>query len=218
MVDVVIIGQNEGRYIQDMHRGLGAYPYDRYWVLDRCTDDSAQQLIALGERFVCTPSSLQGRQTSFARNLGLAMCNPKHDVLFLDGDRYIATGSLNGMEQSITDIVLLMVEDDFRVDVDFASNYGRVNNFFYSCGIFMKRKAIDAVLKFQNGELFSTEMQDVWGIEDTYLGDVCYHLGLTASIYDGCRLRGGFERGQLDSIYVLERRLRKRDNLNVLWE
>jgi hypothetical protein len=111
-----------------------------------------------------------------------------------------------------------MVEDDFRVDVDFASNYGRVNNFFYSCGIFMKRKAIDAVLKFQNGELFSTEMQDVWGIEDTYLGDVCYHLGLTASIYDDCRLRGGFERGQLDSIYVLERRLRKRENLNVIWE
>ena len=29
---------------------------------------------------------------------------------------------------------------------------------------------------------------------------------------------GGFERGQLDSIYVLERRLRKRESLNVLWE
>src|SRR5574344_1254570 len=100
MVDVVIIGQNEGRYIQDMHRVLGAYSYDRYWVLDRCTDDSAQQLVALGERFVCTPSSLQGRQTSFARNLGLALCNPKHDVLFLDGDRYIITGSLSGIEQS----------------------------------------------------------------------------------------------------------------------
>ena len=217
MVDVVIIGQNEGRYIQDMHRGLGAYPYDRYWVLDRCSDDSAQQLIALGEHFVCTPSSLQGRQTSFARNLGLAMCNPKHDVLFLDGDRYIATGSLNGIEQSKTDIALLMVEDDFRDTIDFVHSYGCVNNSFYSCGIFMKRKAIDAVLKFQNGELFSTEMQDVWGIEDTYLGDVCYHLGLTASKYDGCRLRGGFERGKLNS-YGLERRLRKRESLNVLWE
>ena len=81
----------------------------------------------------------------------------------------------------------------------------------------MKRSAIDAVLKFQNGELFSTEMQDVWGIEDTYLGDVCYHLGLTASIYDGCRLRRGFERGKLNS-YGMERRLRKRESLNVLWE
>lgn len=218
MVDVVIIGQNEGRYIQDMHRVLGAYPYDRYWVLDRCTDDSAQQLIALGERFVCTPSSLQGRQTSFARNLGLVLCNPKHDVLFLDGDRYIITGSLSGIEQSQTDIALLMVEDDFRVDVDFASNYGRVNNFFYSCGIFMKRKAIDAVLKFQNGELFSTEMQDVWGIEDTYLGDVCYHLNLTASLCSDIRLHGSFTTQQLSSVTVLERRLRKRENLNVIWE
>lgn len=32
-----------------------------------------------------------------------------------------------------------------------------------------------------------------------------------------CRLRGGFERGKLNS-YGMERRLRKRESLNVLWE
>jgi hypothetical protein len=125
---------------------------------------------------------------------------------------------LQHLEKSQTDISLLLVDDDFRDEIDFHEWYGRVNNFFYSCGIFLKRSAINAITDFQNGELFATDMQDVWGIEDTYLGDVCYHLGLTAALYKECRLRGGFDKGQLDSIHVLERRLRKRDALTVLWE
>jgi len=218
MIDIVIIGQNEGKHVANMYNSLRAYPYSRHWVLDRCADNSAAQLRSLGEKYICTPNNLEGRQTSFARNLGLALCDSHNDVLFLDGDRYVTQGGLQHLEELKTDISLLLVENDFRDGIDFDYCYGRVTNFFYSCGIFLKRSAIDAITDFQNGELFATDMQDVWGIEDTYLGDVCYHLGLTAALYKECRLQGGFDKRQVDSIHVLERRLRKRDALNVLWE
>ena len=112
-----------------------------------------------------------------------------------------------------------MLEEDFRDNVKcFQSDrYGRVNNDFYSCGLFMKRKAINKVSEFQNGELFSTKMQCDWGIEDTYMGDVCYHLGLTCDLYNACRLKGKFDRLHLDSLNVLEKRFKERERLNVKW-
>ncbi len=217
MIDIVIIGQNEGTHVVNMYDSLREYSYSRFWVADRCTDNSVSILKELGEKYILTPNNLIGRQTSFARNLGLSLCNTKNDALFLDGDRYVTHGTLKSLEQANTDISLLLLEGDFRNNIDFDYCYGRVVNFFYSCGIFFKRKAIDKILEFQQGELFSTDIQDDWGIEDTYLGDVCYHLGLTASIYNECRLRGSFDRRNIDSIDVLERRFRKRDKLNVLW-
>ena len=218
MIDVVIIGKNEGVHIVDMYNSLHEYPYSKFWVVDRCTDSSVSILKELGEKCITTPNSLVGRQTSFARNLGLSLCDFKNDVLFLDGDRYVTTGTLNSLESAETDVSLLLLEEDFRDNIDFDYCYGRVMNFFYSCGIFLKREAINKILNFQHGELFSTDIQDVWGIEDTYLGDVCYHLGLTATIYKECRLRGRFDKRNIDSIHILERRFKKRDKLNVLWE
>ena len=218
MIDVVIIGQNEGIHVVDMYNSLREYPYSRVWVADRCTDNSVAIVRELGEKQITTPTNLVGRQTSFARNLGLLLCDSKNDVLFLDGDRYVTHGTLKFLEEAKTDVSLLLLEDDFREDIDFEYCYGRVTNFFYSCGVFFKREAINKIVNFQNGELFSTDIQDVWGIEDTYLGDVCYHLGLTAAIYKNCRLRGSFDRRNIDSIHVLERRFRKREKLNVLWD
>ena len=219
MIDIVIIGQNEGLHIQNMHDALKEYPYRRVWVLDRCTDFSEKTLMELGEKYIKTSDKLEGRQTSLARNLGLSSCAPGSDVLFLDGDRYISEGTLCGLETWENDIALLMLEEDFRDNTkEFQKyRYGRVHNDFYSCGLFMKRSAINKVLEFQNGELFSTSMQNVWGIEDTYLGDVCYHLGLTCDLYNACRLKGNFDRLNLDSLNVLERRFKGREKLSVKW-
>ena len=88
MIDIVIIGQNEGVYIQQMYTALREYPFNRIWVLDRCMDNSEEQLKKSGERYLKTKGTLEGRQTSHARNLGLKVCSPNSDVLFLDGDRY----------------------------------------------------------------------------------------------------------------------------------
>ena len=217
-MEIVIIGQNEGAYIRRMRNALREYPYRRIWVLDRCTDNSEKLLHSLGEEFVKTPDNLKGRQTSFARNLGLKACSPAADALFLDGDRYPVSGSLYGLEAWKEEIALLTLSEDFRNNIpEYSVYYGAVMNGFYSCGLFMRRSAIDKVMEFQQGELFSTSMQEVWGIEDTYLGDVCYHLGLTANVYSGVHLRGAFDRLHLSSLNVVEQRFRARENLCVKW-
>ena len=83
----------------------------------------------------------------------------------------------------------------------------------------MRRSAIEKVQEFQNGQLFREDMQDVWGIEDTTLGDVCYSLGLTAELTDKVVLRGAFDRNNVDSLDVVERRLTFRNSLpNVKWD
>jgi hypothetical protein len=203
-----------------MYDALKEYPYPRVWILDRCTDNSEAQLKELGERYQKTKKTLKGRQTSHARNLGLAACSPGSDVLFLDGDRYPVKGTLCELETWEKDIALLLLaEKDPRESVyDYPERvYGRVYSGFYSPGLFMRRNAIDKVLEFQSGELFSAEMQEEWGIEDVYLGDVCYHLELTADIYRSCFLQGFFAKNQIESIGTVAKRFRKRDLLNVWW-
>jgi len=218
MIEIVIIGQNEGKHVKNMLQSLKHYPCKRLWVLDRCTDDSENQLKEFGESYVKTDDSLYGRQTSHARNLGLSLCDRRSDILFLDGDRYIAEGSLEGLSLWNNDIALLTLEKESRNSMtDYRECYGQVFNSFFSCGIFIKREAINRILEFQQGELFCEELQDQWGIEDTYLGDVCYHLGLTAGIYRGCKLKGEFEKFALDTAHVMIKRFAKRDNLKVKW-
>jgi len=219
MIDIIIIGQNEGESIQRMYNSLLHIPSKRIWILDRCTDDSEEILQKLGEFYIKTPDCLKGRQTSFSRNLGLSYAGKHSDVLFLDGDRYITNGSLNNLINWDKDIAILALQDDYRNNInDYRNCYGKVHNMFYSCGIFFKRSSINKILEFQKGELFLTSIQTDWGIEDTYLGDVCYHLRLTCDIYREALLRGKFDKCFLDTLDVIEKRFRLRDKLNVLWE
>jgi len=214
---IVIIGQNEGKSIQPMLDSLKPYSqYSRIWVLDRCSDDSAAQLKSAGEFFIETPSWLKGRQTAYSRNLGASAAGDD-DILFLDGDRWITSGSIAGIESSETDIQLLRLENDSRNSItDYQESYGTVYNGFFSCGLFMKKTAIQKVIQFQ-GELFKLSTQEKWGIEDCYLGDVCYHLKLTADLYKCCKLAGKFDRLSLDNGQVLVDRFKLRDKLNVKW-
>ncbi len=217
---VVIIGRNEGIHIIPMLNSLLQLDAKRVWVCDRCSDNSVSLLRSLGETVITTPSSLDGRQTSFSRNLGLGVPG-EDDVLFLDGDRYPVKGDITSITDSKTDITLLSLEDDFRIErggEDYNKFYGKITNFFYSCGIYMKKHAIKEVCEFQGGELFSTKAQSEWGIEDTYLGDVCYNLGLSCCLNTSIRLRGTFEKRELDNINVFKKRLEMRSQLkNVLW-
>lgn len=218
MINIVIIGHNEGDSILSMRDVLHGFPAQRIWVLDRCTDDSEKTLQELGEFYVKTDDSLTGRRTSCCRNLGLSLCHRDADVLFLDGDRFPVSGALSGLETWDKDIALLLLEDEERnLVTDYHPYYGEVFNLFFSCGIFLKRKAVDAITTFQHGELFRQDLQADWGIEDTYLGDVCYHLRLMADIYKGCRLNGTFNKRKFDSPDVLARRLNERKNLKVNW-
>lgn len=219
MINVVIIGHDEGASIDVMLRSLPR-DWKIVYVADRCTDGSVQELRALGVKTVdTTPLGLEGRHTSTCRNLGLSLCDKGADVLFLDGDRYPVNGNLvNAYEKMSTDVLCLPVEDDGRTPENFDVNYGRVFCGVFSCGMIMRRAAIEAVQRFQQGMLFNEQLQQYWGIEDTSLGDVCYHLGLTAALTNEVILRGGFDRFGVSGLDVIEQRLRFRDRLNVRWD
>lgn len=220
MIEVVIIGHNEGRYAEAMRASI-PQDWKVTYIADRCTRDELEWIRCFFPNAIDTREmSLTGRKTSFCRNLGLSMCDAKSDVLFLDGDRHPVKGSLIDVYENIrTDAVCLPIEEDFRTVENFEMNYGRVFNGFFSCGLFMRRSAIEKVQEFQDGQLFREDMQDVWGIEDTTLGDVCYSLGLTAELSDRVKLRGAFERNHVDSLDVVERRLTFRNSLpNVRWD
>lgn len=234
-INTIIIGHNEGASVQRMFRSLKDFGNTRRtWVLDRCSDNSVEQLSALDEWYLCTPSSfgqemdfqtktllkgqMQGRKTSFCRNLGLSASGTKGDVIFLDGDRHIVSGTAEDLERD--KINLFVLEEDTRkwwTNEQFKQkHYGHVINGFYSCGLYFPRNYIERIIDFQGGELFRTDIQDVWGLEDTYLGDVCYHLGLDCIINKKIVLSGKFGRTELDD-GSLVRRFKLRNNLNVIW-
>jgi glycosyltransferase involved in cell wall biosynthesis len=218
-ISVVIIGQNEGKHVNMMLSALMTQlpAAERIWVLDRCTDDSEKILKEFGERVIKTRMRLRGRQTSHSRNLGFSKCNPENHVLFIDGDRYPSVGNLYELVKWPYDIGLLLLEQDDRLFVEYDKLYGTVHNGFYSCGVFIKRSALNKILKFQDGKIFRTDIQQHWGIEDVYLGDVCYHLRLVCDMFLNVRLHGRFTRNMLDSVKVIEERFKLRQKLNVKW-
>lgn len=222
MTSVVIIGKNESESIYSMLSSLLEYPYERIWVLDRCTDNSEKLLKSLDETYIKTDDTLMGRHTSTARNLGLSKCDPMSDVLFLDGDRYIISGTLSKLGETGADIELLLLEDEHRNPIskyyDYSNFAGQLNNYVYSCGIFFKRNAINKFIGEQ-GELFNTtpDVMSEWGLEDTYgIGDFGYHLGLKFDWYKHCRLAGRFETTCLSNS-ASEKRFALREKLNVQW-
>lgn len=214
-MQIVIIGRNEGDYIEKMIESTKGY--DRIWIADRCSDDTVKKLNKYKETYIKTPIYLFGRQTSYVRNLGLSKTDGFSDVLFLDGDRFIEKGSLKDLENSENDVSLLKVVDDTRDNTPYSEFYGKIHNNFYSCGVFFKRSALNKILNLQKGELFDISVQSLWGIEDTYLGDVCYHLNLSVDYYNGCLLRGGFDNKLVGTDNMIKR-FEKRQKLNVKWE
>ena len=221
---VVVIGHNEGKSVSNIINSFAKY-WNVVYVADRCTDNTLEELLdgrKNGGLLVVLEVDLDfgGRLTSHCRNLGgrfLGM-EDEEGVCFFDGDRYPIDGSIEeAIKACSSDILLFRVEDDFRTKEDFKINYGRVYNGFFSCGMWMSKKAYDRISEFQGGEIFRTDMQWWWGIEDTYLGDVCYHLGLSAELCDTVTLNGTFERNTLDSLDVIEKRLRERSKLDVKW-
>lgn len=221
-MNIVIIGQNEYNHMESMLNSLEKYYPNakRIWVLDRCTDLSETFLKEKGETYVCTPSDWEGRRVSSARNLGLSLTDENEDVMFLDGDRFFVKAA-NDFEEYGTDIVLFKVQlderNDFKWFTDYQQVYGHIHNAFYSCGLFMKRSAINKVLEFQ-GELFDTSIEQYWGVEDVHLGDVCYNLGLTCDIHKTIKLYGCFDNSKQIPKGAWRARIEKRLKLdNIIW-
>lgn len=213
-----------------MYNALSDYPYHRVWVLDRCRDMSENILRVLGEDYVRHESDdMESRFTSTCRNIGYARATEDgpDDVLFLDGDRYPVLGRLDTLEKAETDVTLLMLQRDMRDEIaDYSDRYGRVFNFFFSCGIMIKADACRKLEEFyaaRRGDygqstIFPVTVERRWGIEDTHLGDICYHLGLTCGLDRTIRLNGGFSNSSVVDMDVVEERFRLRNKLDVIWD
>lgn len=221
MTDVVIIAQNEGESAEKIIKSIDP-SWHIVYVADRCTDNTLDTLRELKEArgkitiIDTTDMNLQGRQTARCRNIGLKHTDNRNDVLFLDGDRYAVGGSYaDAVMDGKSDTICFPLEIDTRTKQIFSENYGNIMCGFFSCGLWMKREAINRVVKWQ-GELFNTELQAEWGIEDTSLGDLCYHLGITSELTDKCVLRGKFDRQTITKTARLKRFM-FREPLNVKW-
>lgn len=221
MVDVVIIGQDEGIYAESMYESLPIV-WRKLYVADRCDafDFMLVKSIPFSVIYDTCFDNLQGRCTSYCRNKGLSLTRDNSDVLFLDGDRFVVEGDImKAVENCETDILLFKCQGDGRTAESFKNAYGQVRNEFYSCGLFMRRSAIEKVRVFQHGELFREDMQQVWGIEDTYLGDVCYHLGLTASLCETVTLNGELDTStEKLTMDAFCKRMEERSRLSVKWD
>lgn len=219
MTDVVIIAQNEGIYVERMIESINT-SWRIVYVADRCDDETIGILKNIGRDNLTIIDThrmeWKGRQTSACRNLGLKYCDPNNDVLFLDGDRYAVGGSYEeAIQSATTDTLCFPLEIDTRTPNSFVETYGNVVSGFFSCGLWMSRKAIDKVVDWQ-GSLFNVELQSEWGIEDTSLGDLCYHLGITSALTDKCVLRGELTQNRISKTARLKRFI-FREPLNVKW-
>lgn len=211
--EVVIIGRNEGNYVNQMIKSLPE-DWHKIYVADRCTDNTVDLLRQYNNVTIVETKNYTGRKTSSCRNLGLSYTDKDSNVLFLDGDRYIEEGDIKTVcENAQTDIVLLPLRKEIKRLFPFTILYGSKLNGFYSSGIFFKRNAINKVIEF-HGEFFPTSVEHIWGIEDCYLGDICYHLGLTASVAYDIVLAGLFERTEIP-IEADTLRMFARSNLKV---
>lgn len=208
--EIIVITRNQVDIIEKTI--LFLEKYNPLYVLDRTYDGSAKILREHKCRFVRTPFWWTGRRTSSSRNYGLKFCNPKSDVIFLDGDRFPVEGDLYDIENK--DILLFkMSENDFRTEKRVTCRYGKANNLFYSCGLFMKRSIIDKIVD-RFGELFPTSVENGWGSEDLMLGDICAYMGIKYHLSDRIVLNGKLESKYVDH-KMLVRRFKIREKLNL---
>lgn len=163
-----------------------------------------------------------GRFTSTARNFGLSIIEsfwkPQNNdmIIYMDGDRKLVRGTLNDI-QGDYDIELIKLENDYRNEISYQERYGDISNGFNSNGLIFKYSAIKK-LKETFGFVFPEEVQDVWGIEDRCLGDMCFHCELTAE-YSNIIQYGGYDKTELDNPTFYKRLVFtiQKYNLNVLF-
>lgn len=159
------------------------------------------------------------------RDLGLLVADSKgfgdEDVLFLDGDK-VPSGDLSELERMPADCVLLGTgATDPR---EWMHGTGEVErhlladiwNGFYSCGLFIRRHAIEKVRQLNGGRLFHPAFDGMYGEEDRYLGDCLCVLGMKVWHTDRITLAGtlGLKTGREEQLgNNMIKRMNMRDRL-----
>lgn len=197
-------------------------------VLDRCTDHSEDVAAKVNIPFI-TNWEGEGFLAGRMRDKGLE-CSGVSDTLFLDGDR-IPSGGFSYMDArtalDMYDVTIMPIAEGefrawFRQDQYVANpNYGKWDNDVFTCGMVVRKEALEKIKEAQNNLLFVKDFDGQFGEEDRYLGDIAYHLGLTCGGFPlRMALSGAFrpsgDRGGFDRNIKVRSRLRS--SLSVLRE
>lgn len=183
----VVISHRQSEYIRHFNFA------DTVFVFDDPTPDDLKY--AAGHPII-TMKTAGNRSAN--RNAGLAYW---HDdagnnsiIEFFDGDRFPIKYAEPEKEMSATgaDILLYPCEKDIRFGYAKAGvelYMKGPGNPFFSCGLAIRKDAIDKIIEFNKGEFFCEEFSG-WGGEDQYMGTVAAHLGLKCVLSANTILNG----------------------------
>ena len=172
----VVISHQQTEYISHF-----SFP-DTVFVFDAPTPED---LKCAGDLPIITMKKAGNRSAN--RNAGLAywaphLTEPDAIIEFFDGDRFPIKYEDPAAEMAATgaDILLYPCEKDIRFGYakPGAELYMKgPGNAFFSCGLAIRKSAIDKIVAFNKGDFFC-EAFSGWGGEDQYMGTVAAHLGL----------------------------------------
>ena len=177
---VIIISQNQAASIPDLLLVLRTIKADRFWVLDRCTDNSAKLLS--GETIIANEEG-RGFLAGKMRDLGLdvVLRGDYTEVIFLDGDRIplnISDNILND-EMQCSDCIIFH-RDLPEIDEQYFKllKVPRIVTQVYSAGLCVKSKFLKMIReKCTSKRCFNPVFDGEWGFEDYFFGLELFLLG-----------------------------------------
>lgn len=172
---VIVISHNQASSIPDMLSALKKIKADRFFVLDRCIDNSAT---LLAEETVLANKEGRGFLAGKMRDIGLdeALKSNYEEVIFLDGDRI----PQNMTDKALDDIMKnygcgVFKRDGFSVPTESVSTYLKCPKSalkVYTAGLIVKREYLDKIraLTINCGRCFNSLFDGYYGCEDYFFG------------------------------------------------
>lgn len=202
MIDVVIINKSSNiKDIENIYNTINHKEvYKIYYIADRCSEQFNNELLELSKKDsridITILSDYEGRRTSSLRNIGYIKSkndfNNINGILFLDGDRWFIKGSISDISQNITQILSFLFLQKISIEA-FNEMKKSIQNFFYSAGVYMYKEdciKIENINNIYNGILWNEDIENIWGIEDLFLGNIFNILNLNYTLNKNIILNG----------------------------
>jgi hypothetical protein len=197
-IATLVISQNQAEHIPAMLQRLSNIdPHDRYWVLDRCTDNSENLLTS--EPNVHINKIDEGWLAGRMRDIGLDMILPKdYDaVVFFDGDRVPnvdITIPLIETDFERGDCILYLADGDTRENPEWRRIRASCGVWVTSCGMAIRTITLKQIrsIPMMNDRCFHKNFDGSYGIEDNFLGILLYQNNWRIAASHAIRVSGIF--------------------------
>lgn len=176
----IIISHNQSNSIPDMLTSLKQIKADRFWVIDRCIDNSLDLLS--GETIIANEEG-RGFLAGLMRDIGLdvVLRGDYTEVIFLDGDRIPQNISDNIINEEMQNSDCIIFHRDLpEIDEQYFKllNVPRIVTQVYSAGLCVKTKFLKMIRsKCPSKRCFNPVFDGEWGFEDYFFGLELFLLG-----------------------------------------